>query len=165
MRPLRLLRHLASTRWSTRRHFPVAVRAAIEQAIGDCEAHHGGEIRFVVESALDLPLLWRGLAPRQRALQVFGQFGVWNTEHNNGILIYVLMADRSVEIVADRGIAARVAPGEWTGICREMERHYRAGDFREGSVAGIRGVAALLARHFPGRKRHDNELPDQPVLL
>lgn len=165
MRPLRLLRHLASTRWSTRRHFPLAVRAAIEQAIRDCEADHGGEIRFVVESALDLPELWRDMPPRERALQMFGQFGVWNTEHNNGVLVYVLMADRCVEIVADRGIASRVPPGEWAAVCRRMEGHFKTGDFREGSVSGIRGVGALLARHFPGQRRGGNELPDQPVLL
>jgi uncharacterized membrane protein YgcG len=162
---LRLGRHLITTRWSTRRHFPPQVRDAIEQAIGDCEAHHGGEIRFVVETAFDLPELWHGLTPRQRALQLFGQLGVWDTAHNNGVLIYVLMADRVVEIVADRGIASRVIQAEWEQVCRQMERHYREGRYREGSIAGIEGVGALLGRHFPGKKHSDNELPNQPVLL
>ncbi len=162
---LRLIRHLATTRWSTRRSFPRVTRDAIEQAIRECESRHGGEIRFVVETAFDLPELWRNLRPRTRALQLFGQFGVWNTEHNNGVLIYVLMADHAVEIIADRGIAARVGPAEWDAVCRQMEQHYRAGGFREGSVAGILGVGALLGRHFPGRRHSDNELPDQPVLL
>jgi len=162
---LRLWRHIFTTRWSTRAHFPLEVRDAIEHAIGECEAHHGGEIRFVVETSFDLPELWRGLAPRQRALQLFGQFGVWDTAHNNGVLIYVLLADHVVEIIADRGIAAHVAQSEWQGVCRQMESHYRAGRFREGSIAGIQGVAALLGRHFPGRKHSDNELPNQPVLL
>jgi uncharacterized membrane protein len=162
---LRLLRHVFTTRFSTRRHFSLRVRDAVEQAIGECEAHHGGEIRFVVETAFDLPELWRNLPPRQRALQLFGQFGVWDTAHNNGVLIYVLMADHVVEIIADRGIAARVAPSEWEAVCRQMEQHYRAGRFGEGSVAGIRGVGALLGRHFPGKKHSDNELPNQPVLL
>jgi uncharacterized membrane protein len=161
----RVFRHFATTRWNTRLHFPLATRDAIEQAIGECESRHGGEIRFVVETAYDLPELWRDLRPRARALQLFGQFGVWNTEHNNGVLIYVLMADHIVEIVADRGIAAKVSPEEWEAVCRQMEQHYRAGRFREGSVIGILGVGALLGRHFPGTRRSDNELPNQPVLL
>ena len=165
MRVLRLLRHVFTTRWSTRRHFGLRVRDAIEQAIGECEAYHGGEIRFVVETAFDLPELWRNLPARQRALQLFGQFGVWDTAHNNGVLIYVLMADHVVEIVADRGIAARVTQAQWEAVCRQMESHYQAGRFAEGSVAGIRGVGALLGRHFPGKKHSDNELPNQPVLL
>ena len=162
---LRLMRHLATTRWSTRRSFPRTARDAIEQAIGECESRHGGEIRFVIETAFDVPELWRNLAPRTRALQLFGQFGVWNTEHNNGVLIYVLMADHAVEVVADRGIAARVSQAEWDAVCRQMEHHYRAGRFRDGSVGGILGVGALLGRHFPGTPRSDNELPNQPVLL
>jgi len=112
-----------------------------------------------------VPELWRDLPPRTRALQVFGQFGVWNTEHNNGVLIYVLMADHDVEIVADRGIASRVPQAEWDAVCRQMEHHYREGRFRDGSVVGILGVGALLGRHFPGRRPSDNELPNQPVLL
>ena len=161
----RLLRHIATTRWNTRRHFSLPVRDAIEQAIGECESRHGGEIRFVVETGFDVPELWRDLKPRTRALQLFGQFGVWNTEHNNGVLIYVNMADHDVEIVADRGIAAKVPQAEWDAVCRQMEHHYRAGRFRDGSVVGILGVGALLGRHFPGARRSDNELPNQPVLL
>jgi uncharacterized membrane protein len=165
MKFLRLMRHIATTRWSTRRHFPQPVRAAIEQAIAECEARHGGEIRFVVETAFDLPELWHDLAPRQRALQLFGQLGVWDTAHNNGVLIYVLMADHVVEIVADRGIAARIEQSEWETVCRQMEHHYRAGRFRDGSVVGILGVGALLGRHFPGKRAGENGLPNQPVLL
>src|SRR5579863_3641091 len=142
--------HIASSRWGTRRHFPAPVRAAIDAAIRECEARHAGDIRFVVETALDLPELWHGLGARARALQVFGQFAVWDTEHNNGVLIYVLMADRAVEIVADRGLAGRIEPQEWRAVCGRMEQHYRAGRFREGSVSGIEGIGALLERHFPG---------------
>ena len=165
MKLARLIRHVLTTRWSTRRHFPRPVRAAIEQAISECEARHGGEIRFIVETALDVPELWRGLSPRQRALQLFGQFGVWNTERNNGVLIYVLMADHDVEIVADRGIALHVPQAEWGAVCRQMEQHYRAGRFLEGSVVGILGVGALLGRHFPASGGGGSELPDQPALL
>ena len=165
MKFLRLMRHIATTRWSTRRHFTPAVRAAIERAIAECEAHHAGEIRFVVETAFDLPELWHDLPARQRAVQLFGQLGVWDTAHNNGVLIYVLMADRVVEIVADRGIAARIAQHEWEAVCRSMEHHYRERRFREGSIAGIEGVGALLERHFPGEAAGSHELPNQPVLL
>jgi TPM domain len=161
----RLFRHLLSTRWNTRRQFTPEVRAAVEQAIGECEARHGGEIRFVVETAFDLPELWHDLPPRRRAVQLFGQLGVWDTASNNGVLIYVLMADRVVEIVADRGIAAGVTQGEWDTVCRQMQQFYRQGRFREGSVIGILGVGALLGRHFPGKVSGGNELPDQPVLL
>jgi uncharacterized membrane protein len=98
-------------------------------------------------------------------MQVFGQLGVWDTAQNNGVLIYLLLADHVVEIVADRGIAARIGQSEWDGVCREMERHYREGRFGEGSVAGVRGVGSLLSRHFPGRRGDADELPNQPVLL
>ncbi len=166
MKLLRPLRHVFTTRWSTRARFPQATLEAIEQAITDCEHRHGGEIRFVVETALDLPDIARGLTPRERALQVFGQFRVWDTAHNNGVLIYVLLADRDVEIIADRGIAKEVPQSEWQAVCRQMEGHFRAGRFKDGSVVGILGVGALLGRHFPGeRGGGDNELPNQPVLL
>lgn len=165
MKLLRLLRHLVTTRYSTRRRFGAPVREAIERAIKECESRHAGEIRFVVETAFDLPELWHDLPPRQRALQIFGQLGVWDTAHNNGVLIYLLMADRAVEIVADRGIAARVSQAEWGAVCRQMEQHYKSGRFLEGSVGGILGVGALLGRHFPNASPGEPELPDQPVLL
>lgn len=165
MNPARFVRHIFATRWTTRRHFTPRVLADIETAIRETESLHGGEIRFVVETALDLAELAQDLAPRHRAMQVFGQLGVWDTAHNNGVLIYVLLADHVVEIVADRGIAAHIGQSEWDGVCRDMERHYRDGSFGAGSVAGVRGVGRLLSRHFPGRRPGADELPDQPVLL
>jgi uncharacterized membrane protein len=161
----RTLRHLFATRWQMRRKFTPDVLTEIEQVIQEIETKHSGETRFVVETALDLPELWRDVPPRRRAVDIFGQLGVWDTANNNGVLIYVLLADRDVEIIADRGIAARVAPHEWEQICRDIEGHYRAGRFRQGSVAGIRGVGALLARHFPNEGANANELPNQPILL
>ena len=165
MRLNRAIRHILTTRYSTRARFTVPVRDAIEKAIGDCESVHGGEIRFVVETAFDPPELWRGMSVRQRALQLFGQFGVWDTANNNGVLIYVLMADHGVEIIADRGIAQFVTAHEWQAVCHLMEQHYRTGRFREGSIAGVEAVGALLGRHFPGKAAKDDELPNQPVLL
>lgn len=161
----RMLRHLFTSRWKVRRCFPPAVLDEVERAIREMEARHAGEIRFAVEGALDVPELLRDEPPRARALEVFGALGVWDTADNNGVLIYVLLADRDVEILADRGIAARVPPADWERLCREMETHFRAGRFAEGSIAGVRGVGELLARHFPGSRGDANELPNQPVLL
>ena len=162
----RALRHLFATHWNTHRRFTPQVLKDIEATIAQVESQHAGEIRFVVETALHPGALWHEVSPRQRALQVFAHLGVWDTLHNNGVLIYVLLADRAVEILADRGLAAQVEQPEWDQICREMERHYRAGDFGPGSVAGGELVGRLLERHFPGsRGAGSNELPNQPVLL
>jgi len=161
----RLLRHTMTTPLATRRRFPGHVLRAIEQAITTVESRHAGEIRFAVETALEFSALRAGQTPRERAVELFGQLGVWDTEHNNGVLIYLLMAERDVEIVADRGIAARVTREEWEALCHLMEDHFRAGRFREGAIAGVEGVGALLARHFPQAGGDRNEQPNRPVLL
>jgi uncharacterized membrane protein len=161
----RLLRHAFATRASVRRHFTPEALGQIEAAIHEVEGRHSGEIRFVVESALDVDELISGVTPRERALEVFSHLRIWDTEANNGVLIYVLLADRDVEILADRGLASRVPHEEWETICREIEAHYREGRFGQGSVAGIRSVGRLLERHFPGSGPDANELPNQPVLL
>ena len=165
MSPARTLRHLFSTRWGTRRRFTAEVRARIEAAIAALEGRHAGEIRFAIETAFDLPELWYGTTPRERAVQVFGHLGVWDTEGNNGVLIYLLMVDHDVEIVADRAIAALVPQSDWEAVCREMETHFRSGRFAEGAEAGIAGVGGLLARHFPAQGADRNEQPDAPVFL
>ena len=118
----------------------------------------------MIETALDIPELWAGVTPRERALQVFSHLRVWDTELRNGVLIYVLAADRDVEIVADRG-AIRISPVEWEAACRLMEGHFRAGRFKEGAVAGVEAVGELLEREFPARGRDRDELPNQPSLL
>jgi uncharacterized membrane protein YgcG len=161
----RLFRHLFATRAGARRLFTPAALAEIEAAIHDVESRHSGELRFVVEAAIDIDELVGGITPRERAIEVFSHLRVWDTEANNGVLIYVLLADRDVEILADRGLAARVPHEEWEAICREIEAHYREGRFAQGSVAGIRSVGRLLERHFPGHGPDTNELPNQPVLL
>jgi uncharacterized membrane protein len=165
----RLFRHVAATHWRTRRLFPSSTLDAIEQAIARAEQAHAGEIRFAVETALTPHHVWHGVDPRRRALAVFAELHVWDTELNNGVLIYVLLADRSVEIVADRGLQGRVRPAEWEAVCRLMEEHYRAGRFESGSIAGVDAVGALLARHFPAETKRpadqQNQLPDRPTLL
>jgi hypothetical protein len=162
---LRTLRHLFATHWGTRRRFTPAVLKQIEDATLEVEAAHAGEIRCAIETALDLPQLWGAVDARMRALQVFSQLGVWDTDGNNGVLIYVLLADRRVEIVADRGIAARVSPAEWAEVARAMEDAFRAGRFGPGCVAGIQAVGRLLAKHFPNAGGDRDEQPNQPVLL
>jgi uncharacterized membrane protein len=164
MRLVRALRHLLTPPWASRWRFDAGVVARIEAAIAETEALHAGEIRFAVESALDLGSLWRGVSARDRALEAFAELRVWDTADNNGVLVFVLLADRDVEIVADRGISSRVPPVEWESICRAMEEHLRAGRFAEGAVAGVRGVGDLLARHFPRPGGDANELPNRPVI-
>ena len=159
----RTWRHLFATRWSLRRAFNASVLAAIEEAIQATESTHGGEIRVAVENELELPALWRGVTSRDRALDAFSQLRVWDTELNNGVLIYVLWADRCVEIVADRAFKTRVSDEEWREVCARMERAFTAHRPGDALVEGIRATGALIARHFPVTDR--NELPDKPVLL
>lgn len=161
----RLFRHLLTPPWRVRRAFPAAALRAIEQAIRAAEATHDGQICFAVEAALELGALWRGQSARARALEVFGQLRVWDTEKNDGVLIYVLLADHDVEILADRGLHARVDAGEWERICRVMEAAFRDGRFADGALAGIEEVRALLARHFPRSGPGTNELADRPLIL
>jgi uncharacterized membrane protein len=161
----RLFRHLMSPHWRVRRSFAQRTLASIEQAIARSETRHGGQIRFAVEHALDTGSLLRGLSARERALDVFSALKVWDTEHNNGVLIYLLLADRDVEIIADRGVDARVGAQGWETICREMESAFRGGNFEQGVLGGIERVSSLLAAHYPRDQRGRNELPDRPVVL
>ncbi|CAN5184557.1 TPM domain-containing protein [soil metagenome] len=160
----RIGKHLLGNRSRVRSAFPAKALAAIEQAIKASEASHGGQIRFVVEGALDGAPLFRNQSARERALDVFSNLRIWDTEHNNGVLIYLLLADRDVEIVADRGVHARVGNDGWETICRAMEANFRAGNFERGVIAGINAVTQHLVRHFP-KHGNSNELPDAPVVM
>lgn len=162
---VRILRHLFMPHWLVKRYFPHHVLAAIEHAIRKSEATHRGEIRFVVEAGLDFWPLVRGQKARDRALEVFSQLRIWDTEYNSGILVYLLLADRDVEIVADRGIHMRAGEAEWRRICGMMEEAFRQGHFEQGVLAGIDEISALLARHFPASGVKPNELSDRPVVL
>jgi uncharacterized membrane protein len=161
----RVLKHMFTPRWLLRSRFKLPLLKEIERRIGDVERVHPGELRFVVEHALELGDLLVGLTPRERALEIFGLVRVWDTEHNSGILIYVLHAEHAVEIVADRGIAQRVPQAEWDALCQVMEKEFRAGRYGEGALAAINGAATLLEKHFPVQTGGRNELPDQPLLL
>jgi len=161
----RILRHLFTPHWFAHRAFPRTVLKRIGEAIRISERAHGGELRFAVEAGLDLAPLLKGMTSRQRAREVFSQLGVWDTEHNSGVLIYVQLVDRRIEIVADRGISARVGQDTWDAICRRMEAAFRAGNFEGGTLGGIEEITTLLARHFPPRGRNPDELPDIPIVL
>jgi uncharacterized membrane protein len=161
----RIGKHLLEHRWRERRIFTPKVLAAIEQAIKAGEATHAGQIRFVVEGALDGRPLFRNQSARERALDIFSQLRIWDTVHNNGVLIYLLLADRAVEIVADRGIDAKVGAKGWQKICADMETDFRAGRFESGVIKGIAEVSRQLVKHFPKNGAGPNELPDAPVVL
>jgi hypothetical protein len=161
----RIARHLMATKWMVKRAFPGDALVAIDRVIKASEATHRGEIRFAVEGSLQIEPLLRGQTARERAIDVFSQLRIWDTERNNGVLIYLLLADRDVEIVADRGIHEKVGAQEWEGICRRMEAAFRQADFEGGVVRGIREVTQHLARHFPPSGDDRNELPDKPVIL
>ncbi len=165
MRVKRTIKHLLTPGWWVRRAFRGAALKAIETAVGDAERSHRGELRFVVEGARPLPVLLRGETARQRAVDLFSQLRVWDTEHNSGLLIYVQFVDRRVEIVADRGIAARVPQTQWDEICRGMESCFRVGAYRRGALEAIEKAGRLLTTHFPRRGNDANELPDRPVIL
>jgi uncharacterized membrane protein len=154
-----------ATRWRVNRAFPGDTLAAIDRAIKASEAAHRGEIRFAVEGALHIDPLLRGQTARERAIDVFSHLRVWDTERNNGVLIYLLLADRDVEIVADRGIHEKVGGQEWERICRKMEAAFRQADYEGGVIGGIREVTRHLAEHFPPVGDDRNELPDKPVVL
>lgn len=161
----RVLRHLLSDHGRVRRLLPNASMTAITAAIAAGETRHDGELRFCVEAALPWSYLRRGAVARERALMLFSKLRVWDTERNTGVLIYLLVADRAIEIVADRGIAHRVAPAEWDAICAGLGQALADGRAREGVLTAIEAVHALLAQHFPPQAVNDNELPDAPVVL
>jgi uncharacterized membrane protein len=175
----RMIRHVSATHWRTRMLFPKATLDAIEKAIARAESAHAGEIRFAIETALPPAHILNDVTPRAHALNVFSHLRVWDTDENNGVLIYVEMADRTVEIVADRGLTGRISTAEWEAVCRLMEEHFRASRFQQGSIAGVEAVGNLLARHFPQKGAEvrsaqvgsaqsvssHNQLPDRPTLL
>jgi uncharacterized membrane protein len=163
----RWFRHIFATRRELGRAFPLSTLNAIEDAITASERLHSAEIRFAIEGSLEPHEVRRGKSPRAKALEVFAALGVWDTEANNGVLIYVLLADHDVEIVADRGFNLRVTANEWATVCGAMERMFRVRDFEAGALEGVRRVGAILAAHFPPLPggRDEDELPNRPAVL
>jgi len=161
----RFWRHVTMTPWQAARAFPAATLEAIGRRVAEHEKRHRGEVRFVVEAELTTAQLWASLSSRARAIEVFSGLRVWDTEENTGVLVYVLLADHKVEIVTDRGIAAKVDAAQWRAICRTMQEAFREGRFEEGALAGVTAISALLEEHFPARGDNPNELPDRALLI
>ncbi len=161
----RYWRHFITDRGDVHRTFRKDELDRIQGVIAEGESRHSGQVCFAVEAALPLPRLWHRLRPRHRALEVFGLLRVWDTEANDGVLLYVLLADRAVEIVADRGIHARVGDAAWQGICRRIEASFRQGKFAAGVEQGITEISDMLAQHSPRTGPGRNEIPDAPVVL
>ena len=161
----RIVRHLLTDHLSARRAFPAQALKAITEATAAGERRHDGELRFVIEASLPLQYLAGKKSARDRALDLFAQLRVWDTERNSGVLIYVLLADRAVEIVADRGINNKVGAGTWDMVCAPMRQAFAERKFEAGAVAGIAAISDLLAEHFPPEAKNPNELPDEPVVL
>lgn len=162
---MRWLRHLFD--WSpAKRHFPPATLDLIQQTIAEGERGHLGEICFAVEGRLTLTEVLRGRTARQRAEEVFAHLRVWDTTDNTGVLVYLLLADHAIEIVADRGIAARVDQAEWSAVCAQMRQQFLLENYQLGATAGITAIGAILAREFPAdQSRNPNERPDRPTVL
>jgi uncharacterized membrane protein len=161
----RIGKHLLLHRWQVRRTFPPEALALIERTIKEGETTHSGQVRFAVEGALDGKPLLKDQSARERALDIFSHLRIWDTAHNNGVLIYLLLADHDVEIVADRGIDAKVGTAGWEMICKVMETDFKAGNFTGGVIKGIQAVSQQLAAHFPKHGKGPNELPDKPVVI
>ncbi|MES2824752.1 MAG: TPM domain-containing protein [Pseudomonadota bacterium] len=161
----RMTKHLLTSEWQVHRHFPVATLTAIEQEIKTSETLHSGEIRFVVEGALDGVQLFKNQTAQARAIDIFSQLRIWDTELNNGVLIYLLLADRDIEIIADRGIYNKVGSEEWEKICVIMENYFKENNFHQGVTAGIDAVTQLLKKHFPIANNDKNELSNKPVIM
>jgi len=161
----RLLRHVFADPGD--RVFPAASLQRIADAVGAGEARHRGEICFAVEPALPLRQVLRGAQARDRAHDVFAQLRVWDTQANSGVLVYLLLADRRIEVVADRGLAGLVSAEQWRGACALMEERLRAGEPEAAIVAGVAAISDLLAAHFPRTPgdADENELPDLPRVL
>ena len=161
----RLLIHTFMPPWRWRLAFPAKLLNEIEIAVKQSERQHRGELRFAVENALAPGWVWRGMSARQRATDVFSNLRLWDTEENSGVLIYVLLAEREVDIVADRGIARCVPQVEWDTVAQAMQKAFRTGDFRQGSLEGIERITVLLATHFPAGEVNPNELSNKPVIV
>ena len=161
----RTLRHLSFRRAEAARAFPASTLDAITDAIAAGERTHRGEVRLIVEKSLPAPQAWAGVTTRQRAVALFADHGIWDTAERCGVLICVNLAEHKVDIVADRGIDARIAPATWRGICDTLTRGFARAEFEAATLAAIDQVNALLREHFPANGTRPNELPDEPLML
>ena len=161
----RAVRHWRTTAAVGRRAFPAPTLAAIEAAIAQGERTHGAELRFIVEASIDSAPIFHDITTRQRALALFAEYGVWDTQENCGVLIYINLADREVEIVADRNVNRRISSEQWQAICQILTQGFARAAFHESALDAIAKLNALLRLHFPDVSAQPNQLPDQPIVL
>lgn len=161
----RLKKHLFTTAGASHETFPRLTLKAIEAAITDGELRHRAEVRLIIEHALPLKEILQGISARQRAMDLFARYRVWDTEENCGVLVYINLADRKVEIVADRAVARLIVQEEWDAVCQTMTEGFAREAFRDSTIAAIAQLNALLAEHYPARGAHPNQLANQPILL
>ena len=161
---IRILKHRWLDETDAQRALGTDTLRRIEKRVASSERAHTGELRVCVEAGLPLSYLWRGASARERAIAMFGKLRVWDTEHNNGVLIYLLLAERRIEIVADRGITQRVPEHTWQDISDAMGAAFQGGDYARGLLDAVDRVGELLAQHFPanGSQSNPNELPNRP---
>jgi uncharacterized membrane protein len=163
---LRILKHRWLDEGDARRALGKGTLERLQARVAASEGRHSGEIRVCVEASLPLSYLWRNATPRERAVAMFGKLRVWDTEHNNGVLIYLLLAEHAIEIVADRGLNRHVSAERWRELTAGMAEAFRRGDYEGGLNAAVDAVGQMLDRHFPwaGPEANPNELPDAPVV-
>lgn len=161
----RLWRHLTTTRASGRQAFPRQALDDIQKTIAQGEDLHRAEVRVIIEPALPLGEILDGIHPRARARQLFSDYRLWDTEENSGVLIYLDLADHQVEIVADRGVGRLVQAAEWQSICDAMIRELQRGAYREGAIAALEQLNALLHSKLPANGQRPNQLSDKPIIL
>ncbi len=163
----RLLRHHWQGRHPAQRALPPEALERLLQRVRASEAQHSGEIRLCIEAALPISYLWRGLAARQRAVMLFGKLRVWDTAHNNGVLIYLLLAERAIEIVADRGLQPYVSEAQWQSMAQGMSAAFAQGRYEDGLNQALGEVSAVMLQHFTlaAGEQHQNQLPDQATIL
>ncbi len=161
----RMVRHLFTTTAAGRRAFPAPTLTAIQAAIADGETQHRAEVRLIVEPALAAFAVLNGHTARQRARELFSLYRVWDTEENCGVLIYVNLADRKVEIIADRGVGRAVTAPDWQAVCSTMTQGFARGAFHDSTIAGLAQLNTILATHFPENGARRNQLSDRPIVL
>jgi len=161
----RWFKNLTTTPFALRRHFPPAALTAIDTAIAASEQSHRAEIRCAVEASLSIGNLLTAMDSKARAIEVFSMLRMWDTAENNGVLLYMLLAEHKIEIVADRGFSSCVTDAEWMSICAELEQAFAAGKYEDGTLAALDRISALARQHFPAGNGDSNELPNRTVLL
>lgn len=161
----RLFKHWFTTSAAGKRAFPPATLKAIEVAIAEGEQQHRAEVRLIVEHSLSAAAIWRRITSRQRAIELFSRYRIWDTEENCGILVYINLADRQVEIIADRAVGRLIGKDQWHSVCRTMTRGFAQAEFHESSTAAMAQMNALLQLHFPASGKHANQLSNKPIVL